>query len=235
MTTRRHTPNLVLLSRIVGTLLILTGLGFVLLTAVAATSYAATVSGYLLAPLVMLSFGAFLVWIGYAFLKPEPAGQTGARQRLEVNRPLIKYRPIIELVTATGCGLMLGRAVILCTGRNWLSVGMLQLLMAIAVCAGLLARGILVPFQSGLFTNDVWSHWPPVTRFLVTAILRIDWTGYLAVFFLFFDVEAKLQSPWGRMADVIASSLVSLLFASQFLALHFGQTRQPEPIHKPEP
>jgi hypothetical protein len=83
--------------------------------------------------------------------------------------------------------------------------------MAIAVCAGLLTRRILVPFQSGLFTNDGWSDWPPVTRSIVIAILRIDWIGYLAVFFVFFDVEAKLQASWGHMADVIASSLVSLL------------------------
>jgi hypothetical protein len=123
---------------------------------------------------------------------------------------------------------MLMNAVSICIDLGWPSGAGLRIIAAIAVAMGLLARSILVPFSSGLFPVEVWNHWPPLVQFFVIAILRIDWAGYLAVFFIFFTLDTKFHGRWHFEADVLASLLVAALYASQFVALYFGNVREHE-------
>jgi hypothetical protein len=232
-----------ILSRIVGVSLLLVGVGFFVLFAVVATSVAPSeawkLSQYLSMALFMVGFGASLVWIGWTFLRPEP--QREAELELDrwpdLERSLVKCRPMVQFFAAAGCGLVLAHAIGLCTGFRWPSADLAWILSIAPVATGLLTLGIVAPggSPSGPFANDVWNRWSPGTRFVAKMILRIGWLGNIAVLAALFHLHLGVLKSWELTTEIAASLLISLLYASQVLLIHFGRIREPEPNTGPLP
>lgn len=223
----RPTPEH-LLSCTVGTFLVLIGLVFVVFTVVFATSASRRLPGYVQGALFGLAFGIALVWIGWTFLrlKPERERKAGMREWLDIR--LLAYRRELELLAATACGLMLARVAALCVGVDWPPAGLLWALTSAPAAIGLLTLKILAPgaFQSGLFANEAWHRWSPGARLVVQMVLRVGWIGYVAAFLAMLDLCTGAFGRWRPAAQIVASSLVSLLYASHVLVLHFGRVRE---------
>jgi hypothetical protein len=102
---------------------------------------------------------------------------------------------------------------------------------------GLLTVEILAPgaYRYNPFASDVWDRWSQGTRFVVKTILRIGWFGKIAALAVLFHLHIEVLGASRLVAEVVASSLISLLYASQVLVLHFGQIREPEPSDRPLP
>jgi len=226
MTTRPAPRAERALSRIVGTLLIFAGLTFVAFVVGLAMSDSRKLPGHLTGVLFMLGSGTLLVWAGWSFLRPEREDGGNVGQWPRFGAPAAG-RPVVELLAMSGCGLMLAHAVALSTGSSWPPAPLLLVLVTAPVGTGLLTLWILVPgaFRSGLFANDVWGRWHRGAHLVVKTVLTVGWAGYLAIPLAVLDLYADALSPWYPGAQILVSSLISVLYASQVLALHYGRLR----------
>jgi hypothetical protein len=186
---------------------------------------------YLWLALFMVGFGALLVWIGWTYLRPEPQHEVMAERWSDVERWVVKSRRAVELLAATGCGLMLAHAIALCSGVRWPSAALVWIVSIAPVFTGLLTLGIVAPgaYRYNPLASEAWDRWSPGNRFVVKMILRIGWLGNIAVLATLYHLHMNVLGPLRLAAEVMASALILLLYASQVLVLHFGQIRELEP------
>ena len=151
------------LSQTLGVLLILVGLAYVALLAFVLTSVpvpqfelragqAKEVWEFLLVVVFMLGFGALLLWIGYTYLRPETERPESVDEKTTMLLPnpnylLVKYRRVVELIAASGCGLMLAHSMALFKGAIWPSLTALWILTFTPAVISIVVMRILVPFQ----------------------------------------------------------------------------------------
>lgn len=214
-----------LLAPALGTFLILIGLGFIVLLIVVARSEG--MPDHIGVPAFMAGFGVLLIWVGSSFLRPQPADARRPVQSLRPDLLLIKSRFIVKLLTAAGCGLVLVHIIAICLRITWPPGTLLSILNVGPVWTGLLTFRILEPgaFQAGLVSRERWDLWPSAVRFAFEWTLKIGWVGYIAVFLLLFRIDTLLFGGWHLMFDLVVSFLICIVYASQFLALRFGKTR----------
>jgi hypothetical protein len=79
-------------------------------------------------------------------------------------------------------------------------------------------------FRSGLFEAGVLTS-SPSARASVSILLRAGWAGYFAIPWAFADLNGFIPEQWREISGIVASSLISLLYASQAAVLHFGRAR----------
>jgi hypothetical protein len=217
-----------MVEKLVAFLLALTGLAFLaLLTFVKVRG---DLAGEAKVSAFLLITGAILISIGCSWLFSKQ--RTNAPARLyDYNRYLFRLRRHVEFVAAAGLIFTAIRAMALLGGADWVPRGGLLVLAWTPVLVGLFALRVLPSgaFQSGLFPDDLVSRWSVPTRKTVILLIRIGWFGYPALLLVspgFHDL-----APWTEGVNVqfAASVLISLLYASQVMVLHFGKTRPTPP------
>jgi hypothetical protein len=217
---------------IVGTSLVLVGSGWIVgLAVLLAHSETWGAPGYLLGTVFMFGLGALLIWIGWTFLRPDQEREEKFNKWRNLGRFLVKCRRTIEFLAEIGCGLMLGHAIALFLDTDWPSTAWLSILIRAPIGIGLLTLGLLAPtaYRSGPFETDVWIRWSAGMRFFMKMFLRVAWTGYLIALWDALDVHIRTLARWHESTQIVSTLLVSLLYASQVVVLHFGRIREPTP------
>jgi hypothetical protein len=210
-----------------GILLLLVGLAFLVL--LAALKHGEQLAGDLKVSAFMLCVAAILIWTGSRFLKPSPESLPIKRQD-NLGPHLLRLRPAAELMAALGCLLLLCRIVSTFAGFLWPPEPLFVGLLAGPVVIGLFALRILVPgaFQSSVFPSGLVKTWSKNTRRLVNLVLQAGWLGYFAIPLAWCGLDAHIPGPWGRVLQLVACLLISVLYASQTLVLHLGDMRNSE-------
>jgi small-conductance mechanosensitive channel len=219
MSSKRNSLNM--LDKAFGVLLVLVGLVFLSLLTLLKLS--GELAGDLKVSTFFLCTGAIFVWIGcmWFFSKPQPHAP---RPQDKNDRYLLRLRRPVEFGAAVGLMLMGMRAVALLYGADWVPTSALWALVLAPVLIERLALRILRP---GLFSDYIVSRWSAPTRRLVDLLLRIVWVAGFPAMLLALPGIQDLVAWTGRISvQFVASTFISLLYASQVLVLHFGQVRQ---------
>jgi hypothetical protein len=217
-----HLPD-----QIIGICLALVGLGFLVL--LVALKHGRQLAGDLKVSVFIFGCGVALIWTGSNFLMSSPEEPKVAR-RNSLERILVRLRPGGELLAAIGCVLMLSRIIALLRGAAWPPEALLEGLLVGPVVVGLFTLKILMPgaFQTGLFPHPVVQNWSANIRHLLDILLRVGWLGYFAIPLALPDVGAHIPAPWRGIAQIVACSLIFILYASQLVVLRFGAIRRSE-------
>jgi len=217
--------NFLRVDKLIGSLIAVAGMAFLILLIFLRVS--GQLIGDIKVSLFFLCTGGVLVWIGCAWLfsKPEP------QQELEEHNYdcyFLKLRRPVEWGAAVGMLLTLIRASSLLYGVDLMPTKATWAFVATPILIGGLTLRILKPgaFQSGVFPAEVVSRWSVATRKVVNVLVRVGWLGYPGI------ALAWPDTPWaGHIGvQIVASILISLLYASQVLVLHFGETRLSESV-----
>ena len=180
----------------------------------------------------LLCTGALLVWIGCTWLFSKcRSDETAHPAKYDRYLPvLLKVRPLVEFCAAVGLILVGARAIALLSGVDWMAPQELRVLISAPILIGLFALRILPPgaFQSGLFSENTVSRWSAPTRQVISLLIRVGWLGYPAIALA--SPSFRDFVPWTERTSVQfgASIFILLLYVSQILILHFGQTRSPQ-------
>ena len=219
--------NSPIMDQIIGVLLCLAGLAFIALLIM--LKLGGQLAGDLKASGFLFSTGVALLWIGGRWVISCPERQPTANQQKNLGQFLVKLRGAAESIAALGCVLMLARAVAICGGWRWPPTSLLSVLVATPIVIGLFTVRILVPgaFQSSPFSDVTIALWSSATRLCMNTLLRTGWVGYFAIPVAWPYFHALVPSAWRPAIQVLASVLLSVLYASQLLTLHFGRIRTP--------
>jgi len=211
-------------SRIVGSLLIAVGFGFVCLIILMATRESP--QGHLPVVLTLLGFGLLLMWVGRSFFMPQQGAGLDAKKQVG-NSQLVRYRRSLGFLSITGLGLLIARVGELCAGgiRGASVILLWMLIVAAAPVVALLASRILAPAPSRDLANTISARWPPRTRSIARIILGIGRAGYIAVPFALVDLGAHVFERWHPVPQAIYFSFIALFYAYQALALFLGPIR----------
>lgn len=218
-----------LASQATGAFLILIGFGFLLLLVKLRKD--GELSGDFGVSAFMISFGSVLILTGSAFWSPR-LKRADREGRDTLDRYVLKSRPVVELLAATGGLFMVGHVVALCLGVHWPPRTAVWILILTPIATGLMTLRILMPhaFQSGLFANEILERWSALTRVFINLLLRAGWAGYFGIVLIWAELKGFLPKGWRPALEILASSLISALYASQVLVLHFGRTRDADAI-----
>lgn len=218
-----------LISRAIGVLLVLVGIGFVALFVL--LKLGGALSGDWQVSAFMLASGAVLMYVGTSFLGP-PAQAPRPRQRDNLEPTLLKLRPVTEVLAGAGCALMSVHAVAAYVGIPWPGAQMLRILIVGPIVIGLFALRILVPgaFRTGVFSSELVNGWRAGTRIAMNGLLWSGWLGYLAIPVVWPDIKGYIPRPWQSATEGTASLMIAVLYASQVLILHWGRMRHAHQI-----
>lgn len=219
------------MSRVIGLFLCAIGLGFIGLFLFLKAR--GELSGDVKVSAVMVSCGVGLIWISSNWLISRPLRtRTEPNETIErrgiANSYWLKLRRPGEVIAATGCAAMLANAATICTHAGGLPNWLLAIILGTAVVLAWLILRILVPgaFPSDLFPEAMLLRMSTIGRFLINLLMSAGWCGYVGILFIWFHFDVFLPPYWRVPSEILASALVSLLFASQLLLLHYGQFRQ---------
>lgn len=217
-----------IVDRLIGGLLCLVGLGFI--TLFFFLKLGGLLTGDFKVSAFMIGCGVLLLWIGANWLAPK-AELTAARRRPNLDRYWLALRRPGEALAVSGCGLMSLHVVGLVVNKHWLPDWLLWAVVVGPVVLACFIVRILVPgaFPSHVFARDAVLRWSAATRLLVNSISRIGWFGHIAILFLWFGLDQSVPREWRLPAQVLASWLISVLFALQWLQLHYGEVRRLAP------
>jgi hypothetical protein len=81
-------------------------------------------------------------------------------------------------------------------------------------------------FPSRPFRQSAFARRSRTARMLVNLVVRVGWFGHWAMLLYWFRADVLLTGAWALTLRVAVSLLISLLYASQVLVLHFGNLRQ---------
>lgn len=212
------------LGTLIGVLLVLVGIAFLLL--VLLLRVRGELAGDIKVSTLLFCVGVILIWVGCTFLFSSQRPHESVCCS-ENDRYILTLRGPVEFGALVGLILSVIQATAVLYGADWVPARTLWAVDAAPVLIGLFALRILKPgaFQSGVFRDDVISRWSVPTRKLVSLLLRIGWLGYLVILLTWSGLQDLV--PWTEHVSVrfTARMLISLLYASQVVVLHFGQTR----------
>ncbi len=177
----------------------------------------------------MFVVAAILIWTGYGFLRVDPHGPKAQKQD-SLTPQVLRFRTAVEVIAATGCILLWCHIVFALSGRFWPPEPVFTVLLVGPVMIGHIVVRMLVPgaFQFGVFPTELTERWSGSTRRLITCFLRVGWLGYIAILLAWPDINVRMPVPWGRNVEMISCFVISILYATQVVVLHFGDLRKPE-------
>lgn len=222
--------NTRLLSVLTGIFLVLVALAFIVLLAV--LRYEGQLAGDVRISAFLLGCAAILFWTGYTFLVADPEELRPDRAN-NLDQFLLTLRPAAELIAASGCLLMLCRTVCTLAGVLWPSGPVFVALLIAPVGIGLFMLRILVPgaFQLSVFRDDPVHTWSANIRLLYNLLVRVGWFGYCGLVLVRPQMDEHIAAPSRHIVQIVAYLLISILYASQFVVLRFGNMRRPEKGH----
>jgi hypothetical protein len=218
--------NARLLGRLVGGFLCLAGLSFIILLVF--LKVGGQLSGDVKVSVFMAGCGVLLLWLGSNWFSAKERSTTADPQPAFDPFWLSCRRPV-EALAALGCAAMLCHAIASALHRPGLPNWLLWVLIAAPVIVAWYILRIFKPeaFPSHVFPESSAARRAAPARLLVRSVLQIGWLGYVGILSFWFQFDALVPSEWRVPVQSTASLMVSLLFASQVLLIHFGELRSP--------
>jgi hypothetical protein len=218
-------------SRLIGLLLGAIGLGFIGLFLFLRIH--GELSGDFKISAVMVGCGVGLIWISLSWLMSKQVPTSiEPNDKFERNEYVaihwLKLRRPGEIIAGVGCAAMLSHAIAISTHTGGLPNWLLGIVIGTPVVLAWFVAHILVPgaFPSEMYPDSVLLRMSVITRFFVNVLTRAGWFGYVGILFIWFRLQYVFSPYWRLTSEVFASILISLLFASQLLMLHYGQLRK---------
>jgi hypothetical protein len=210
------------LNIVIGFLLAATGLGFIGLFLF--LKFHGELSGDFKISIIMVSCGVGLVWISSHWLMPTKIQLSWFHNR-DFYWP--KLRLPAEIIACIGCIMMLLQAIAIFTDTGGLPDWLMAILIGTPIVLAWFVIRILVPdaFPSHVFSERAVLQMSGTIRFFANLLIGMGWLGYIGILFIWFNGDVLLPSYWRLPSKAIASGLVSFLFASQVVTLHYGQLR----------
>jgi len=215
-----------LANTIVGTCLLVVGLAFLVLLGV--LRYGGQLAGDVKVSAFMLGVAGVLMWCGCGFLRTCHDGHISEGRAGVGASVLLGLRISAEVAAALGCMSMLAHVAFMVIGCSWPPRPVFISLLVGPVVIGQTILRVLAPdaFEVGVFPRELVEGWSTAARRVVTLFLRVGWLGYIAIPLAWPGVSARIPAQWGRAIEIIGDSLISALYASQVLMLHFGAAEE---------